>query len=45
LRYFGKDTDPRLLEIMTSLSNHLHSFAKETKLTHEEWQTGLEILW
>jgi len=44
LDYFGKDTDPRLLEIMTSLSRHLHMFAKETKLTHSEWQTGLDIL-
>lgn len=44
LGYFGKDTDPRLNEIMTSLANHLHAFALETKLTHEEWQKGLDIL-
>ena len=44
LSYFGKDTDPRLLEIMTSLSHHLHAFAKETRLTHDEWNRGMEFL-
>jgi len=44
LSYFGDDTDPRLLEIMSSLAQHLHDFARETKLTHEEWQKGLELL-
>jgi len=44
LGYFGKDTDPRLHEIMTSLANHLHAFALETKLTHKEWEKGLDIL-
>ena len=42
--YFGKDTDPRILEIMQSLAKHLHDFAKETQLTHEEWNKGLEFL-
>ncbi len=44
LSYFGNDTDPRLVEVMTSLATHLHAFAKETKLTHQEWQVGLDIL-
>ncbi len=44
LGYFGDDTNPRLKEVMTSLAKHLHAFAKETKLTHEEWQVGLDIL-
>ena len=44
LSYFGEETDPRLREIMESLANHLHAFAKETRLTHEEWQKGLDIL-
>ena len=44
LSYFGKDTDPRLMEILSSLAKHLHAFAKETKLTHEEWNTGIEFL-
>ncbi len=42
--YFGEDTDPRILEIMRSLAKHLHEFAKETELTHEEWNKGLEFL-
>jgi len=42
--YFGSDTDPRIVEIMESLANHLHAFAKETNLTHEEWNKGLEFL-
>lgn len=42
--YFGDDTDPRILEIMQSLAKHLHEFAKETRLTHEEWNKGLEFL-
>jgi protocatechuate 3,4-dioxygenase beta subunit len=44
LGYMGDDTDPRLKEIMQSLARHLHDFAVETKLTHAEWQTGLDIL-
>ena len=28
--------DPRLKEIMTSLVQHLHAFAREVKLTEEE---------
>lgn len=44
LGYFSESTDPRLREIMESLARHLHAFAKETRLTHQEWQAGLEIL-
>ena len=44
LGYFSDDTDPRLREIMASLAKHLHSFAKETNLTHKEWTKGLDIL-
>jgi len=29
---------------MTSLATHLHAFAKETNLTHKEWEKGLDIL-
>lgn len=42
--YFGEDTSPRLREIMTSLATHLHDFARETRLTHEEWNLGLDFL-
>ena len=44
LSYFDKDTDPRLREIMESLARHLHAFAIETKLTHDEWTAGVETL-
>ncbi|MEL6573325.1 MAG: dioxygenase [Pseudomonadota bacterium] len=42
--YLSEDTDPRLREIMGSLVKHLHDFARETKLTHEEWRAGIAFL-
>ena len=36
--------DPRLKEIMTSLVNHLHDFAREVRLTEEEWFAGIRFL-
>jgi hydroxyquinol 1,2-dioxygenase len=36
--------DPRLKEIMTSLVQHLHAFAREVKLTEDEWFQGIEFL-
>jgi len=42
--YFGPDTDPRLKEILQCLVTHLHAFARETKLTHEEWRKGIAFL-
>lgn len=36
--------DPRLKEIMTSLVQHLHAFAREVKLTEEEWFRGIQFL-
>lgn len=42
--YFGPDTDPRLKEVLKSLVTHLHDFARETNLTHEEWRKGIEFL-
>ncbi len=44
LSYFGKDTDPRMREVMESLARHLHAFAKEVNLTHSEWQKGIEFM-
>ena len=44
MKYFGEDTDPRIREVMQSLAHHLHAFAKDVKLTHAEWQTGVEFL-
>ena len=42
--YLSKDTDPRMREIMGSLVKHLHDFARETNLTHDEWRTGIAFL-
>ena len=36
--------DPRLAQIMTAAVKHVHAFAREVKLTHEEWITGLNFL-
>lgn len=36
--------DPRLKQIMTSLVQHLHAFAREVKLTEQEWFKGIEFL-
>ena len=32
--------DPRLAEIMTALVRHLHDFAREVRLTEDEWMAG-----
>jgi hydroxyquinol 1,2-dioxygenase len=36
--------DIRLKEIMTSLVNHLHAFAREVTLTEAEWEAGIRFL-
>ncbi len=36
--------DARLCEVMTSLVQHLHAFARDIKLTEKEWQTGIDFL-
>lgn len=38
------DMEPRIKEILTSLITHLHDFAREVNLTHEEWLKGMEIM-
>jgi len=40
----SKCKDPRLKQIVRALTNHLHDFAREVKLTPEEWQAGIEFL-
>lgn len=37
--------DARFREVMTSLISHLHAFARDVKLTHEEWGAGIDFLW
>jgi len=41
---FADTPNPRLKEIMTSLVQHLHGFAREVRLTEEEWAQGIDFL-
>ncbi|WP_329049019.1 intradiol ring-cleavage dioxygenase [Streptomyces violaceus] len=36
--------DPRLRELLTGLVRHLHDFARETRLTQEEWERAIAFL-
>lgn len=36
--------DPRLREIMLAAVKHLHAFAKEVRLTNDEWWAGIQFL-
>lgn len=40
----GATPDPRLREIMQAAVRHLHEFAKEVRLTNEEWWAGVQFL-
>ncbi|TDL89124.1 dioxygenase family protein [Meridianimarinicoccus aquatilis] len=44
ISYMADDMPPRTREVMTSLVRHLHDFARETNLTHEEWREGIAFL-
>jgi hydroxyquinol 1,2-dioxygenase len=44
VKRLGKTKDRRLREIMTSAVKHLHAFAREVKLTEEEWFEGIKFL-
>ena len=44
LRSLENCDDPRLREIVTALVTHLHAFVRETKLTPDEWMTGIDFL-
>ncbi|MEP3279654.1 MAG: dioxygenase [Stappiaceae bacterium] len=44
LDYCGADTDPRLRFVLEKLVTHLHDFARDVDLTHDEWRKGLELL-
>jgi catechol 1,2-dioxygenase len=36
--------DPRLRELLTGLVRHLHDFARETRLTQQEWERAIDFL-
>lgn len=40
----GPDANPRMAQIMTSLIQHLHAFAKEVALTEAEWEHAIAFL-
>lgn len=40
----GPNTPPRLREIMTSFIRHMHAFARETRLTSDEWLLGVNMI-
>jgi hydroxyquinol 1,2-dioxygenase len=44
LARFANTPDPRLKEIVSSLVTHLHNFARDVKLTEEEWFYGIQYL-
>lgn len=44
LQRFANTPDPRLKEIMASLIKHLHGFAREVKLTEQEWTQAIDFL-
>ena len=41
---FAGTPDPRLREVMESLTRHLHAFAREVRLTPAEWEAGIAFL-
>ncbi|MGE4111913.1 MAG: dioxygenase [Burkholderiales bacterium] len=44
IAYCAKSTEPRLKFVLSKLAAHLHAFAKEAELTHEEWQAAMDLL-
>ncbi|WP_267275036.1 dioxygenase [Arthrobacter sp. CDRTa11] len=41
---FDNTEDPRLKDLMQSLTRHLHNFIREVRLTEEEWNAGIAFL-
>lgn len=41
---FDNTEDPRLKQLMQSLTRHLHNFIREVRLTEAEWNAGIEFL-
>ena len=37
-------TDPRLRQVMQSLTRHLHAFIRDVRLTEQEWATAIRYL-
>lgn len=41
---YSNTPDARVKELLSSLIRHLHAFARETRLTEEEWMVGVDFL-
>ncbi|GGU32262.1 dioxygenase family protein [Lentzea flava] len=41
---FANTPDPRLKELLESLTRHLHAFIREVRLTEQEWTRAIEFL-
>jgi catechol 1,2-dioxygenase len=44
LNSMSKEMTPRAREVMTSLITHLHAFARDVRLTHDDWLVGIDYL-
>ncbi len=44
LASFANTSDPRLKQVMESLTRHLHSFVRDVRLTEQEWNRAIEFL-
>lgn len=44
LASFAATPDPRLRELVTALTTHLHAFAREVRLTEAEWAAAVDFL-
>lgn len=44
IKSFDQATNERFKFLISGLVNHLHQFARESSLTHDEWRAGLEFL-
>lgn len=38
------DMSPRAREVVSSLVRHMHAFAREVRLTHDDWLVGIDYL-
>jgi catechol 1,2-dioxygenase len=44
IRAMGPKTSPRMVQVMTSLIQHVHDFAREIELTVDEWMEGVQMI-
>lgn len=44
LASFTNIPDPRLKQVLESLTRHLHSFVRDVRLTEQEWNAAIEFL-